>query len=378
MKAQANTQAVGGSGPSSINKERRGRILATVLVVLTLLLAACTSTLQQAPATSPALLSDADIDAAALELATTTAEVTGTELGSLADGAESDLLEAEEEELSTQAVLPGASGYIAYVHFDGLTAKFQLWLANQSNDKKTLVYTGNRYINSVAVSLTGNILVFSMNTATGCCDIYRLIVSSNKLSNLTNSPALNHINVSMTADDKIIAWGGTHNGKHVVYIRTYERSGSSQSMLSASAQQTEPSISSDGKTIALMRFSSGKYRVMRYDRQKKTYLQVATSSNPLLHPSPSNNGKLAWLENRAHLGLTNRVRVKTIATGAITNALSTSSYIAHPHLASDGNFIVYDRYQNSKYNIFTRNLSTGKTARTVSASHWFDGAYWQK
>ncbi len=115
-------------------------------LALTLVLGACSTPDDLTPPTfegrSNALITDADLDDALLQVAATEIEVEGVETGSVPDGAEVN--SSTDAQLSSQAVLPGATGYITYIRvLSGTTKTWQLWLSNQSTDRSTLVYQGN-------------------------------------------------------------------------------------------------------------------------------------------------------------------------------------------------------------------------------------------
>lgn len=393
-----------------------------------LLLAACStaspSLTELKGAEEVALFTDADIDGAVLELAERVEELHAVEESTLPDGVESELPDSleGEGELTTQAVLPGASGYIAYVrHNPNQNNPWQLWLSNQSNDAKTKVYQGKREIQSVAVNLSGNRLIFAMKQTTDPDSnfvVYGLNLKYNSVSRFT-STAYDVKNVSMSASGRTMAWQRTSPAnKPEIVIRKYSGSGVtfSESTMAQSAPtgytnlgQLEPSVSGNGKYIVFIRHlkknfhgDAWYYQVVRYDVLNKSLLVVAnskalsssTARSPFNHPSVSDSGgKVAWLEHTFRSvknGLVHssgQVKIKETTSGNITNAVSVGlvhptpqQTIEHPHLTADARFLSYGRKVNGSWRVFTKNLSSGQVVQAVGGSSPVNNyaMFWQK
>jgi hypothetical protein len=145
---------------------------------IVVLLAACTN-----PAKVPSpnkskeipLISDADIDKARLEVATSSSTLIGIEGDSSPEGATLPALPDSQGDLSTQAVLPNTSGFVYYVRstlvLDG-PFLYQVFRHNQKTDAITLLYSGIRAIQSVAGSLDGKVIVVSMRETTAMISDY--------------------------------------------------------------------------------------------------------------------------------------------------------------------------------------------------------------
>jgi outer membrane protein assembly factor BamB len=352
------------------------------LILVLLLLAACTGPLSEAPmGDEPPLLTDADIGSAALELAGHVEALLGSEAGEVPDGPESELPEAGAEDgVTSQAVLPNAGGYLAYVRHDPTgDLPWQLWLANQASGKKTAVYGGVRAIESVAVSLDGSRLVFTMLLEAGNYEVYRSDLRAGTVSRLTRT-AYAERNVSMSADARTLVWEGTSpQGRRAVFIRDY-RAGGQERMLEARAAQVQPSVSSDGNLVALVRLRAGDSKIMLYDRAANSYVSVFTGGHTLMHPSSSNDGgKVAWLERRSEQGRADRVRVKTIASGALSSVVSSRDGVRHPHLTADGRFLSYGLKREGSWHVYAVDLTTGQRVRAARAPAGADlyAAFWQ-
>lgn len=276
-----------------------------------------------------ALITDADLDQAALEVAATETEITGVEAGVVPDEARLES-SGTDAPLSSQAVLANTTGYVTYIRISSGT--WQLWLANQGTDQNTLVYRGNRTISSTTVNLAGNTLFFTAQVTAGSSnyEVYRLTLGNNVTTKLTTTTAA-EADVSVSADGLNIVWGGVNpsGGKRAVFSRTYSGSSFTQSVLGiGSGDQYEPTVSGDGAYIALLRQTSST-QVMRFQKSNNSYLTVATLSSSVYGrtPSVSNGGlKVAWSEdNRSNEG--SAVKVKTISGGSTLTAVSSSSSV---------------------------------------------------
>jgi len=289
--------------------------------------------------------------------------------------------------ISSQAVLPGVGGYISYIRIvKGASTTWQLWLANQVTDQKTMVYQLNRAITSTTVNQAGTTLFFTARTAAGSSnyDVYRLTLNNSAVTRLTSTTAAEK-DVSVSANGLTLVWGGVNSstGKLAVFMRTYNSTSYSQKVLGISTgDQFEPTVSGDGAYIAFIRRTSST-QVLRFCKSDSTYRVVSTPSTGVYvkSPSVSNGGlKVAWGEDKKTTK-SSVIKVKTISSGAVVNAGSSTSRIQHPHLASDGAYITYSALSNGTVNVSTKNLSTGAIARTTtdtSTSITSIGAFWQK
>ncbi len=363
------------------------RAWALPALALTLVLAAC-STPEDLNREQPsaALITDADIDRASLEVARTEVVVKGVEEGSVPDGAQTNLPDSGSQ-LSSQAVLPDVGGYIAHVRVvRGTSTTWQIWLSNQSNDQKTLVYEGGLSISSAAVNLAGDTLYFVAQAAAGSSnsEVYRHTRSNGSTTSLTSTSSA-EADVSVSASGQTVVWSGINasTGKRAVYVRDYSGSTFSQRVLSLStANQLSPTVSGDGAYVAFIRQGTST-QVIRFRKSDSTYLTVSTPSTSVSvrGPSVSNGGlKVAWGEDTKSTQAS-AMKVKTISSGSIVTAGSSSSRIYHPHLTSDGAYMTYAVTYGGAFNVSTKNLSSGQIARLTSdtsSSITNTEAFWQK
>ena len=372
----------------------------TALAGLLFLLAACGQPVvapgHQAARPVSAMVTDDDIDRAVVAEPVLRMELQGTEapdLHGLQQSHDSESLMGPNADLETHVVLPGAYGTIAFVrHNPDLAANpWMIYLMDQVGDAITLVYGGRREIDSVAVTEDGGTVLAAMRRTlddSGDFEVYRITLATSAIERLTTT-SHDERNVSMSADGGVLVWEGRNaTGAPAVVIRE----GPTESTLAVAQGQSQPSVSGNGRYIALIRtLHSGNHRVVRYDRVDGSYQVLWGQEQPvtLSHPSSSDDGsKIAFLEYRPEgTAPTERQLVRYLDTneGTFTNAVGAQisffgPRIAHPHLARDGNHVVYAWRQANAWNLFTRRISTMTTQRiAVSAAPTNNLApYWQK
>ena len=197
----------------------------------------------------------------------------------------------KEKELSTQAVLPEARGFIAFIrHKSSGTDPWLIFSFDQVNNVKLKVYEGNREIDSVAISEDGNTVYFTAREVAGDntsdFEVYSLDIDGGSTTQLTNTPN-DELNVSTSADASIVAWDRLRSSTNLqsVYIREYDGSSYTQSFLDQSDNQLQPSVSSFGDFVILKRsLSNGNSAIKLYDRINSNYTHAGNSTNNLEHP----------------------------------------------------------------------------------------------
>ena len=319
------------------------------------------------------IFTDADIDKAVLQGNTTTKELLGIDESVAAEGAELPALAdssiaSGQDELSTQAVLPHASGFVFYANYKQSTIigtlPYNIYRHDQKTDIITLVYAGTHQIQSVAGSWDGKVVVVSMRETTSSSDyeIYMLFVSdpaNPEVLQLSND-TVDNTNVSMSNDIRRIVYEEPMAGKATLVLRTIDGFISyDRTVLSRSFPQRQASVSSDGRFIALVRdLADGSDQVMRFNMANSGYSPIATSTAVLEYPSISDDGnRVLWLQN----GATDLARFKNLRTG-ITQTVVSASSIGHPFLTANGVFMTYQRGRN----ILTKNLYTAQDKERCS------------
>jgi FG-GAP repeat len=348
---------------------------------LLLLVAACSNTSYLGD-DGFALFTDQAMDEALPNVATVLEEPFWKEAGE-AGATKLPLIEVASP-LTSSAVLPGAAGYIYYSQHDPLaTNPWSVWRFDQSSDSKVRVYLGKREIQAVGGSLDGTIVALSMRQSAGAdFEIYRLNVTTSLVELLTNN-ATDDIHVSLGADGLALAWQGSKAGLATVFFRNYDNLTSpasfTESVLNYNLPQREPTLSSNGRYLALARdIDASRDRVLRYDLNTNTYLSLLTVTDVLSSPSVSDNGnRVMWLQNTGSKYL---LRVQDLAANTLQTLFSSPQPLEHPALTGDGGFATYGVLQSSAINLFTRNLLTGSSVKGVSvvSPRNLYGMSWQK
>jgi hypothetical protein len=282
------------------------------------------------------------------------------------------------------AVLPGVAGYIYYIQHDPpATNPWSVWRFDQSSNSKVRVYLGKREIQAVGGSLEGTVVAFSMRQSPGSdFEIYRLNITTGLVERLTDNAA-NDLHVSLSADGLSLAWQGTQSGLATIFSRVYSSLTSStnfaESVLNFNLPQREPTLSSSGRYLALVRdIDVSRDRVLRYDLTTNTYLSLLTVTDALSSPSVSDDGaRVMWLQNTGGNYL---LRLQDLAAGTLQTLFSSPQPLEHPALTGDGEFATYGVLQASAFNLFTRNLLTGSNVKGVGAvsPRNLYGMSWQK
>ena len=219
-----------------------------------------------------------------------------------------------------------------------------LGVFNQSiKGDQPIVYKGKRQIQAVAGTLDGNTLIVSMKEtiqASSDYEIYKLVIDPPSIKKLTNNNVPD-INASMSRNGKRKVWESSVGGKATVYLRI----GNQEAILNHSGAQREPSISSNGKYIALVRESISGERIKVYHIGSTTYENVPTDNPTQVKNSPSVSDagdKVLWLE----LGTTNKIKLINLTTKITTEEISSANGLNHPHLTADGYWFDYSEGTN--------------------------------
>lgn len=359
-----------------------------VFVLLCLLVAACGQP-KQAPTPDEEvketpLLTDADIDNAVLQTPGETLQLVGLEDEDISEG---EVLPALADksvgDLNPQVVLPNTSGFVYYVSsiFDfgtgGLSSS--LYRQDQGTDTYTLIYSGERYIQSVAGSSDGNLIVVSMaeSTANSELDIYFLNVTdlANPEVFRRTFDTVDNTNVSMSRNFERYTYEESVSGKAVVVIvENDEFFNPTFTTLTNARPQRQPSLSGDGRHLALVRdLADGRDQVLSYDIELNRYLTIVTSNAVLDYPSINDNAlKVLWVQN----GSTDQIRLKNRLANT-TQTVASGSSLTHPHLTAEGDFITYQ----SGGTIVTKDLRSGGVV-TIASSPFSNLSYaapmWQR
>jgi hypothetical protein len=361
------------------------------VVVSCFVLAGCMRIVQPGTGTAeddaPPLFTDTYLDSRQLSLAARLEAIVGSQDPDVPVANELSPLASVSGGLEAQAVLAGTSGFVYYIQYNpaSIIDPYRVYRFDQYNDVRTLVYGGKREVQAVAGSYDGNFFVLSMRQSTTTpndFEIFRFNILSQAAQRLTDN-TVDDTNVSMSGNALSVVWEASVSGIAKIFFRKYTTitatTGFTESILVSTDPQRQPSLSANGKYLALVRdLASGKDQVFRYDLATNVYAGFSSQSLiPLEHPSISNTGKqVAWLQNDVSLDqiIVRNTAVKTIQT--VAGPLET---LEHPFLTPDGQFITYGKLESATLKVVTKNLNSGAeviiTNPVAPISH--KGMMWQ-
>jgi FG-GAP repeat len=362
---------------------------------MAVLLAACMRVGQpsQMDDNQPTLFTDQDIEKAPLQLSSEVFQLSGTELNESANGVELPALGDTSGDLTAQAVLPGASGFIYYIEKDpnSTTSPWRVNRYDQSSDTSLRIYSGTREVQAVAGSVDGNIVVLSLREAVtppNDFELYRFILNPKSIQRLTSN-AVDDTNVSMSANALKVVWEQPVAGIATIFVRSYtsatSTSGFTESSLTNTLPQRQPSVSGNGQFITFVRdLSNNTDRVYRFDSSTSVYLTVfsSTGTETLEHPSITNDGNAVfYLWKRS---TKDNIMRKTLSSGTYQSVVSANpTNLEHPFVTADGQFVTYGLKEGTptaSFKLYTKNLTTNQILRntnpTAPLSHL--GMMWQK
>jgi hypothetical protein len=362
---------------------RRTLLLFGVFVLGLVLLAGCFRVKEPSSTdqNESALFTNNELDQAKATTILSELELQGNDLDNIEENIEG--AEAPEEmggDLEAQATLPSVDGYLAYYRENG--SSYQVWVANQKDDSKTNIYSSSYPIQSVAVNGDGKWVAASIQNASGYFDVYLFDLNSKTVINLTKTNNKSELDVSITVDaSKIVFSRPSSSGLNRINICDYDifRDTCVLSVLNVTNEQTQASVSGNGRYISLIRkLPTTQNRVLLYDVSSKTYTTVITLSKPVSHPSPSNDGNSVMFlrDDTATTGKYVAV-VKDLSTNQLANELSSAT-LGHPHLTADASYFAYDAQVSGRQRVFTRNISTDAKASAAGGTWNYRGGYWQK
>ena len=287
---------------------------------------------------------------------------------------------------STSKAKINTLGYMYYIsHNPNDTNPWQAIRYNLDEHSSTTIYAGGYEVQSIAGSADGNIIILNIKHKTkgiSNLEIYRLYIRPKSVHRLTETVE-DEINVSSSADGRHVVWQQEDNGFNKIYGRIYLDDKATavyqDFLLDHFKSQRDPSISSDGRYLALVRnISNDSDWIYLYDLYKGDYQLVTQSPDSKMHPSVSANGqKVVWLvvDGANQIAQLKDLNVNTIIT-VINNGLG----INHPYITADGDWLSYSQEVNGVWQVRIQNLVTDAVNKVDSLASKVNvaGMYWQK
>lgn len=363
----------------------RLRLFGWLLLVTSLMLASCTQQNRPQPVstesnTRAALVTDLDVDNARVASGSGVEQILSAPT-SRGGFQESNELGALGFSASLSSVTD--SGFLAFIrHTPSAPDPWELLLLEDEVAGPVTVYAGDREIQSTAVSLAGEYVVFSMMDAPtgGDFQVYRLDVPSLTLEQLTSDTAEN-TNVSITADGSTIVWeADSPSSTRGVVIREYAGANYNQLTLNGPVDLVEPSISADGKWLALIyTFAANDLAASLYSVDTDS-LQFVDDGSPAVRRSPSvsrNGASVLWLEPGSSTG--NSVKLATTSTSIVAEVLNAPDPVEHPFLSAPGNHFAYISTVSGDSNVYIHDIAANTSSQWSSAPSGSVsyGVYWQ-
>jgi hypothetical protein len=306
--------------------------------------------------------------------------------------------EVNTEELSSQAVLAGASGMLYYAAHNPTAADpYRIFRQDQTDGNPVLVYSGNREIQSVAATLSGGVVIVSMReTSSSSSDFEIFKITSTTVATQLTTNSFDDTNVSITRGGTSLpfaykmAWETSRSCglgclKRAILVRSDSLFGppSVSFVPNGSGDFTQPSISGNGQYIAFVRRVGNTKSVERYRLSTGVFTVIASTSGVvttnLSDPSVSDDGTKVVYRTNLILIPNPNYSIKLSTNGVITNVVSGVP-MSHPYLTADGRYITYAKQVSGAYRIVTRslvtNLEVDATAPASPRNHY--APFWQK
>lgn len=326
-----------------------------------------------ASAANSGLLTEASLDSAAISVAEreTLVELEITDAVPEEGSLSSVFSKAPDPQVSLKSTvgayeLGGYACNVVHNPASDLIWSINLYNLNDSlaNERVIFGVSQNRKIQSVACTPDGSLALFSLlETKGGDYEIYTIDLVTNQLTKLTDNDT-DDVDVSMDVNGLVMAWQQRlADGRQAITIRTYQsdRASFTQKGLASANPFVQPSLSPNGKWLALVQLRANNFLALRYDVVGSTFSTIKSivRRKKLFHPSVSNDGNIfGWLENNKQ----NRYVVKNLDTNVSTVLLKNPSGIEHPFISFDGEWVVYSYNNIDKRQTFLTNIVDGETA----------------
>jgi hypothetical protein len=304
----------------------------------------------------------------------------------------------DEDTLTSQVVLPGASGLVYYIVYDPSKAyPYSVNSYDQATSVKKVLYASKREMQSVAGTLNGSTVIISMRETENSSSDFEIYDVKNLAATKKTNNNFDDTNVSVTRvfttlniSRYTMAWEtqvscGVLCFKRGIQVRSVSLlSPDSDKFISfGNGDLTQPSISGNGKYVTFVR-KLGNTRSVELNEIGTNVSSIVASSGGLIttsyfDPSPSDDGKKVAYLSRTFIGLNVSHSIKLYSNGATSTIVSGASF-SHPHLTADGKWLTYAQQVNGTYRIRTHDLLNNQvvdsTASASPVSHF--APFWQK
>jgi hypothetical protein len=241
-----------------------------------------------------------------------------------------------DDELYSQAVLAGATGFVYYVAHNPMAADpYRVFRYDQATDTIVQVYSGVKEIQSVAGTVDGdNVYVSMRETSSSSSDfeIYKITSATTATKTTNNTVDDTNVSVSRNKSNNSIAWQSTNPNSNQ-YISVSFANGGGVSFIGGD-HSVQPSISGNGRYVVYIEKTSGAQAVKIYDTQANTFTQVFTNGSAFFKPSFSDPStcndasKVVYLSSmfKGIGNISYSIRLYNRATNTITTIVSRADF----------------------------------------------------
>jgi FG-GAP repeat len=287
------------------------------------------------------------------------------EIGS---GVEQPNLEKLESSLSAAAVtnryLNRAFGHLVYIKHDASsTNPWSIYVQDQATSLETLVYAGNREVQSVAIDHRSSFVYFSARETEdpgSDFEIWKVRLGTLRIYRLTKND-FDDLDISASLDGSKIAWQSKHPRLNIQLLRwrKYDISVNpplnlGQFKLVTTTSLYEPTLTGDGNHLVYVRPTGSQWKIELYNFETNSVKEIYTSRYPVKSPSASNQGlKVGWIETLADRERFRLMDYSSYAAGSLNTMVVKLDGLEHSHITANGKFLTYGAMRNGVMQIVT-------------------------
>lgn len=356
---------------------RRWVLFSLLLVGLT----ACGGVAPPPGAEEVALVTDADLDAAAFvgEAGLRELDLRSLPLGSVPDRA-TGLTPRVSAQQSTAVPLDNTSQLI-YIQRRGDNTRLVLRetrAEGRGGYRQVLVYRSTREVSSVAVSGDAQLLVFAAESRDGNTEVYALDRDGSRLGDpgelvrLTDTEA-DEGDVSMSLDGSLVAWGTEADGAATVAFAFFEPRLEVVTLDLGGVSVADPSLSGDGQTLVVVADGDG----LGEDQNVVIALPLGEGDPVALYLGDVRDPSLSYAAGALLFAEGSAVTYADLEAGELTDLL-TGVEANHPFLTSDGLYFTYAVDGEVRARLVDTEAPADAPEDVIDSSGENSEAYWAK
>ena len=289
--------------------------------------------------------------------------------------------------LETQSV---TDGYLVHTYQDtsSPTEPYQIWRHSYgSGNVPVKVYGGIREVDSVGVSLDGDLVIASMSredSSDGNKEVIAFRISNIEIisTTFTLEDEIDKTNVSMSGDGRVWVWEGTYQGFQATYIRENDGSGNQMNyVLKKEYDQIQPTVTQNGKVIVFVRQyvrdGENAWKVYGYSRATNKFHSLMASVDELGDPSLNDDGSVLGVQSKSSSNVY-RVGLYDRLSQSWSWLSDSGTPTTHPYVSADGEYVTYGKEVEGEMRLYTEDLRFGTKEESPAASGNYGGMSWQR